>query len=69
MGSCIRYVQVDDLLSLIAELEDKLERLRSIRKSERDMDCWDHALASLSQEKPTERSSSIHPPAKSRYQL
>lgn len=55
MGSCTRYDQVDDLPSLIAEIQDKLERLRSIRKSERDIDWCDHALPSLRQEHPTEK--------------
>lgn len=64
MVSCIRHDQVDDLLSLVAELQDKLKRLRSIRKSERDLDWWDHALASQAKHKTgaANRKEILYPP-------
>ncbi|TRZ06678.1 hypothetical protein HGM15179_020428 [Zosterops borbonicus] len=39
--------QVNDLLSLVAELREEVERLRSIRESEREIDWWSSALPSL----------------------
>lgn len=36
--TCVQWDQVDDLLSLMAELRDKLERLKSIRVSDRKID-------------------------------
>lgn len=38
--------QVDDLLSLVAELEENVGRLRSIRECKR-VDSWSHTLPSL----------------------
>ncbi|GAB0185452.1 hypothetical protein GRJ2_001010500 [Grus japonensis] len=43
---CLRCDQVDDLLSLVAELHEEVERLRSIREAERDIDWWSQALPS-----------------------
>lgn len=40
-----------NLPSLVAELQEKLKRQRSTRKSERDIDWWDHALASQADHK------------------
>lgn len=34
--ACLRCEQVNDLLSLVAELREEVERLKSIRESERD---------------------------------
>ena len=45
-NSCVRCDQVDDLLSLVAEIKEKVERLRSIRECEREIDWWSHALPS-----------------------
>ncbi|KAM9663018.1 uncharacterized protein ACIBXB_016421 [Morphnus guianensis] len=47
--SCVRCDQVDDLLSLVAELKEEVERLRSIRECERETDWWAHTLPSLGQ--------------------
>ncbi|GAB0179160.1 hypothetical protein GRJ2_000381300 [Grus japonensis] len=40
---------VDNLLSLVAELREEVERLRSIREAEREIDWWSQALLSLRQ--------------------
>lgn len=45
--ACLRYEQVNDLLSLVAELREEVERLRSIRGSEREVGWWSSALLSL----------------------
>jgi len=39
--------QVNDLLSLVAELKEEVERLRSIRECEREIDWWSRSLPSL----------------------
>ncbi|GAB0205185.1 hypothetical protein GRJ2_002984100 [Grus japonensis] len=46
---CLRCDQVDDLLSLVAELREEVERLRSIREADREIDWWSQALPSLRQ--------------------
>jgi len=46
---CVHCDQVDDLLSLVAELKDEVKRLRSIRECEREIDLWSHALPSPKQ--------------------
>ncbi|RMB89236.1 hypothetical protein DUI87_34385 [Hirundo rustica rustica] len=45
--ACLRREQVSDLLSLVAELREEVERLRSIRESEMEIDWWSSALPSL----------------------
>ena len=40
--SCVRCDQVGDLLSLVVELKEEVERLRSIRGRERERDWWAH---------------------------
>jgi len=45
-NSCVWCDEVNDLLSLMAELKEELERLRSIRECEREIDWWSHFLAS-----------------------
>ncbi|KAK4810652.1 hypothetical protein QYF61_007389 [Mycteria americana] len=42
--SCVRCDQVDDLLCMVAELQEEVERLRSIREAEKEIDWWCHAL-------------------------
>lgn len=49
--SCVRREQGDDVLSLVAELKEEAERLRSIREREEERDWWNHAQTSL-REKP-----------------
>jgi len=48
-NSCVRCEQVNDLLSLVAELKEEVERLRSIQECERDIDWWSCSLRSLRQ--------------------
>lgn len=43
-GTCVRCDQVNDLLCLVAELKEEVERLRSIRESEEEIDWWGQAL-------------------------
>ncbi|KAJ7423699.1 death-associated protein 1 [Pitangus sulphuratus] len=45
--SCMWCDQVYDLLSLVAEFYEEVERLRSIRDYEREIDQWSHTLPSL----------------------
>ncbi|KFQ60646.1 hypothetical protein N334_01172, partial [Pelecanus crispus] len=46
-GRCLWCDQVDDLLSLVAELKEEVERLRSIRECEREIDWWSRTRPSL----------------------
>ena len=48
-NSCVRCNQVNDLLSLVAELKGLIERLRSIRDCESKIEGWSRALPSLRQ--------------------
>jgi len=48
-NGCVRCEQVNDLLSLVAELKEEVERLRSIRECEREIDWWSRTLPSLRQ--------------------
>ena len=43
----VRCNQPDDLLSLVVELKEEVERLRSIRECERELDWWSNTLAPL----------------------
>jgi len=43
---CVQCDQVNDLLSLVAELKEEVERLRSIRGCEREIDRWSRTLPS-----------------------
>ena len=38
---------MNDLLSLVAELKEEVERLRNIREREREIDWWSFTLPSL----------------------
>ncbi|KFP05974.1 hypothetical protein N300_12226, partial [Calypte anna] len=42
---CVRCEQVNDLLYMVAELKEEVERLRSIRDSEREIDWWSRTLS------------------------
>jgi len=46
-NSCVRCDQINDLLSLVAELKEEVERLRSIRECEREINSWSRSLPSL----------------------
>ena len=52
-NTCVRCDQLDDLLSLVAELKE-VERLRSIRECEREIDWWSNTLAPLKQQEQME---------------
>ncbi|KAK4827179.1 hypothetical protein QYF61_015141 [Mycteria americana] len=54
--SCVRCDQVDDLLCMVAELREEVERLRSIREAEKEIDWWCQALPP----RDRNRSSSSH---------
>lgn len=38
--TCVQWYRVDDLLSLMAELREEVERLKNIRESDRKTDWW-----------------------------
>jgi len=46
-NGCVQCDQVNDLLSLVAELKDEVERLRSIWECEREINWWSRTLPSL----------------------
>ena len=41
---CVRCEQVDELLSLVVELREEVERLRTIRECEWEIDWWSDSL-------------------------
>ena len=45
--ACGRCDQVDELLCMVAELQEEVSRLRSIRESKKEIDQWSCALPSL----------------------
>lgn len=47
---CIRCDQVNDLLRKVVELKEEVERLRSIRNCENEIDWWSHTLRQRQQE-------------------
>lgn len=63
-NSCVRCDQVDDLLSLMVELQEEVERLRNIWEPEKEIDWWNHALPSLRQ--PPEKNPKILYPSPAR---
>ncbi|XP_074991813.1 uncharacterized protein LOC142074828 isoform X2 [Calonectris borealis] len=44
---CGRCDQIDELLCLVAELQEEVSRLRSIRESEKEIDQWSRTLPSM----------------------
>ncbi|XP_009470361.1 PREDICTED: death-associated protein 1 [Nipponia nippon] len=56
-NTCVRCEQVEDLLSMVAELKEEVARLRSIRECERETDWWSRSLPSLRRPCQTEASS------------
>jgi len=55
---CIRCDQVDYLLCLVAELREEVDRLRSIREAEQEIDWWSRALTTqeCTHEQPVKKS-------------
>ena len=45
--ACVRCEQEDDLVRMVAELKEELERLRDIRECEREIDWWSDSLQGL----------------------
>ena len=66
--SCVRCDQVNDLLSLVVELKEEVERLRSIRECEREIDWWAHTLPSLRQRQQMEALQEAEVPVPSCHQ-
>ena len=50
----MRCDQLDDLLSLVVELKEEVERLRSITECEREIGWWSNSLAPLKQQEQME---------------
>ncbi|XP_068521222.1 uncharacterized protein [Anas acuta] len=46
-AACVRCEQVDDLIRMVAELKEEVERLRAIRECEREIDWWSNSLQGL----------------------
>jgi len=43
-STCVRCDQLNDLLSLVVDLKEEVERLRSIKECEREIDWWSQTL-------------------------
>ena len=43
-STCVRCDQLNDLLSLVVGLKEEVERLRSIRECEKEIDWWCQSL-------------------------
>ena len=43
-STCVRCEQVDDLLSMVAELREEVERSRNIRECKQETDWWSNSL-------------------------
>ena len=67
-NTCVRCDQLDDLLSLVEELKEEVERLRSIRECEREIDWWSNTLAPLKQQEQMEAPNEAGNPSSSCYQ-
>ena len=67
-NTCVHCNQLDDLLSLVAELREEVERLRSIRECEREIDWWSNTLAPLKQQEQMEAPNEAGNPSSSCYQ-
>lgn len=46
-AACMRCKQVEDLISLVAELKEEMERLRTIRECVQELDWWSNSLKGL----------------------
>uniref|UniRef100_A0A8C8E8K1 SGNH hydrolase-type esterase domain-containing protein n=1 Tax=Otus sunia TaxID=257818 RepID=A0A8C8E8K1_9STRI len=67
-SACVRCDQLDDLLSLVAELKEEVERLRSIRECEREIDWWSSTLTPTNQQELIEAPGKVCDPSPSRDQ-
>ena len=53
-STCVRCGHVNDLLSLVVDLKEEVERLRNIRECERKIDWWCQSLRALRSRQPAE---------------
>ena len=53
-STCVRCDQVNDLLSLVVDLEEEVERLRSIKECEKEMGWWCQTLSASRSWQPAE---------------
>jgi len=53
-STCVRCNQLNDLLSLVVDLKEEVERLRSIRECEREIDWWCQTLLAMRSWQPLE---------------
>ena len=53
-SNCVLCDQVNYLLSLVVDLKDEVERLRSIKECEREIDCWYQTLSAPRSRQPDE---------------
>ena len=53
---CVRCEQVDELLSLVVELREEVERLRTIRECEQEIDWWSDSERKMQRSHPPNRS-------------
>ena len=44
-SACVRCERVDELIQLVVELKEEMQRLRAIRECEREIDWWSDSLA------------------------
>ena len=61
-NNCVCCDQLDDLISLVVELREEVERLRSIRDCEREIDWWSSTLAPIKQQEQMEAPSEAGDP-------
>ena len=50
--NCVRCDQVNYLLRLVVDLKDEVERLRSIKECEKEIDCWYQTLSTPRSRQP-----------------
>ena len=53
-STCVRCEQLNDLLSLVVDLKEEVERLRSIKECEREIDWWSQTLLAPRSWQPAE---------------
>ena len=66
-STCVRCDQLNDLLSLMVDLKEEVEKLRSLRECERETDCWCQSPSAPRSWQPAEAPDGAHhslPPCK-----
>ena len=61
-STCVRCDQLHDLLSLVVDLKEEMERLRSIKECEKKIDWWCQTLSALRSWQPAEAPHGVHHP-------